>query len=659
MNSRISLAIWGIMKKYRTRSISLFVTLFLGLFLLNDHPAAAQQIPSQLTITGSDASSAPTIQLYVHAVDGQGSPISLDPSTLTILHDGSPVNDISIGSPYEAGTFTIFVLDIPQGVSDQLPTIQTAIQQYAGETYMKEQVDAVAIYTIGQLAATQLLGASQFRNEIINTFASPLAPVTGATALIDSLMGLINNLDSLKPQPDMVPQIVVFSDGTDVVSTEFEPADVPKTAAEMGVPIYTIVLSNESLDQQESQEGQNYMSQIAAGTLAQNARLSTAEDLQPIWEKLSSFREQTTVQYAIPEARGGDYTVELSLTNNPNISDSTVVTIPPGAPTVSIDLPEDSRSLSLPNLDQPVTLSLTTSVSWLDGVDREIETAQLLVNGLIVQDIDPGTLAKFDASLTNLTFGPNKIQIAIIDDQGSRAISPQVSLEISQGETSIPETVAPSTLTERIWERVRGVAIFVGGCLAVLVVLVLLIGITYLGRRSPILHRIGLVPLLSRTPFLRGYFAEARGITYKADRAKYMGRSASRYSSDIRGAGSRRGGKSGPQLPAFLEVIQATTQMPSRIELDAVEQKIGRSKSRADISFNRDATVSRVHATIVQEGDDYRIYDENSTSGTFVNEQGVLDHGLQLVDGDEIRLGAVRVRSRSFYFSKGFSVASS
>jgi pSer/pThr/pTyr-binding forkhead associated (FHA) protein len=444
----------------------------------------------------------------------------------------------------------------------------------------------------------------------------------------------------------MVPQIVVFSDGTDVVSTEFEPADVPRTAAELGVPIYTIALSNESLDQQESQEGQNYMGQIAAGTLAQSTRLSTAEELQPIWERISSFREQTTVQYSIPEAKGGDYTVELSLTNNANISDTAVVTIPPGAPTVSINLPEDSRSLSLPNLDQPVTLSLTTSVSWLDGVEREIETAQLLVNGLIVQDIDPGNLAKFDAPLSNLTFGTNKIQIAIIDDQGSRAISPEVSLEISQGETSIPETVAPSTLTERIWDRVRGVTIFIGGCLGILIVLVLLIGITYLGRRSSFLNRIGLVSFFYRVPFLRGYFADARNITYKADYAKSMGGSASRYSSDIRGAGSRRGGKSRSNLPAFLEVIQATTQMPSRIELDAVEQKIGRSKSRADISFNRDATVSRVHATIVQEGDDYRIYDENSTSGTFVNEQGVLDHGLQLVDGDEIRLGAVRLRFR-------------
>jgi pSer/pThr/pTyr-binding forkhead associated (FHA) protein len=120
---------------------------------------------------------------------------------------------------------------------------------------------------------------------------------------------------------------------------------------------------------------------------------------------------------------------------------------------------------------------------------------------------------------------------------------------------------------------------------------------------------------------------------------------ASRYSPDVKSAGSGRG-KNKPQLAAFLEVLQATTQMPDRLDLDKAEVKLGRSSSRADITFKDDGTVSRVHATIVQEGAGYRLFDERSTSGTFVNEQGVMDQGLQLVDGDEIRLGAVRLRFR-------------
>ncbi len=86
--------------------------------------------------------------------------------------------------------------------------------------------------------------------------------------------------------------------------------------------------------------------------------------------------------------------------------------------------------------------------------------------------------------------------------------------------------------------------------------------------------------------------------------------------------------------------------MDSRLDLDADELKLGRSSNRADIVFENDNTVSRIHASIVREGSDYRIFDEQSTGGTWVNGQRVPEHGMQLMDRDEIRLGAVRLQFR-------------
>jgi pSer/pThr/pTyr-binding forkhead associated (FHA) protein len=117
-----------------------------------------------------------------------------------------------------------------------------------------------------------------------------------------------------------------------------------------------------------------------------------------------------------------------------------------------------------------------------------------------------------------------------------------------------------------------------------------------------------------------------------------------RYSPEVR---STDRSKKGAAPTAFLEVLESMTQRSGRIELTSVEMKIGRSANQSDIVFNKDGTVSRIHATIVQEGNDYRIFDEQSTSGTFVNEQRVPEYGLQLVDGDEIRLGGVRLRFRN------------
>ncbi|MGH2537483.1 MAG: FHA domain-containing protein, partial [Candidatus Promineifilaceae bacterium] len=100
------------------------------------------------------------------------------------------------------------------------------------------------------------------------------------------------------------------------------------------------------------------------------------------------------------------------------------------------------------------------------------------------------------------------------------------------------------------------------------------------------------------------------------------------------------------QANAYLEVLEAVTRLPAAIGLTAEQHRLGRSPAQSDISLENDITVSRLHATVVLEGSDYRIYDENSTAGTWVNEQRVPDYGQQLMDGDEIRLGAARLRYR-------------
>jgi hypothetical protein len=96
----------------------------------------------------------------------------------------------------------------------------------------------------------------------------------------------------------------------------------------------------------------------------------------------------------------------------------------------------------------------------------------------------------------------------------------------------------------------------------------------------------------------------------------------------------------------YLEIVHSVTRMPSEVELTAVEHRLGRSPVQADIVFENDITISRLHATIVQEGSDYRIYDEGSTSGTIVNGQPVPDYGYQLLDGDEVILGDAMFRYR-------------
>jgi pSer/pThr/pTyr-binding forkhead associated (FHA) protein len=97
---------------------------------------------------------------------------------------------------------------------------------------------------------------------------------------------------------------------------------------------------------------------------------------------------------------------------------------------------------------------------------------------------------------------------------------------------------------------------------------------------------------------------------------------------------------------AYLEVIAAETPIASPIAISQEETRLGRSPNLADIALTQDLTVSRLHATLTWDGQVYRLYDEESTSGTWVNDERVPDYGTQLVDGDEIFLGKVHLRFR-------------
>jgi hypothetical protein len=75
----------------------------------------------------------------------------------------------------------------------------------------------------------------------------------------------------------------------------------------------------------------------------------------------------------------------------------------------------------------------------------------------------------------------------------------------------------------------------------------------------------------------------------------------------------------------------------SRIAVGEEPVIIGRAPE-CDVEL-ADATVSRRHAEIVRDGDAWFVRDLNSSNGTKVNGNGVVDQMLH--DGDEIRLGSV------------------
>ncbi|MFZ0547995.1 MAG: FHA domain-containing protein [Candidatus Promineifilaceae bacterium] len=653
------------------RKFAFFITLVAVLLgPLGSLRALAQEGgESWLFLSNADAESAPTITLRAYGVNPDGTPLDLSPTNLIVTNNGLGINNLTSGGPEAVGTFTVFIIDIPPGIQEQLPAIQQTIEQFASPPNMQEGLDYIAIYRVGETAAVQLLEPTHFYNAVRNFFATPLEPEGGPTALIDSLVGLLDNINSIKPDPNLYTSLVVMTDGTDAVSTQFEGQDVASHALAAHVPIHTISLTNVNLQPGGQEAGRTYLGTVAADSRGIGAALDDPTGIGAIWQRIGLFRNHTLLQYTVEDLSAGEQQIVLGLANEPAIQVQTTVTVSAAAPSVVLNLPEENREFTLSDLETPVQLSFSASVSWLDDIQREVTNAEILVNGTPVQSIDVTQLDRFSVQISDFTFGQNTVQIAITDNQGKRATSPAISLTVNEEVTNesegSPSTGGASTILR-----------YVIGCFVVLVLLVVLALLAVATRRWRLLQRLGLASALRRIPFLRPYLQDAAEVQRYGRKAEQYQKEFERYAPDNEQEEwgqpqeyapqqnwpeantwdqPEQGGEpwSPVQQPPmrqsdapYLEILESVTRMPPTIDLTAVEHRIGRSPAQADIVFENDITVSRLHASIVLENNAYRIYDEGSTSGTWVNEQPVSNQGQTLNDGDEIRLGAAVLRYR-------------
>jgi diguanylate cyclase (GGDEF)-like protein len=76
-------------------------------------------------------------------------------------------------------------------------------------------------------------------------------------------------------------------------------------------------------------------------------------------------------------------------------------------------------------------------------------------------------------------------------------------------------------------------------------------------------------------------------------------------------------------------------ELGKRLQLGTAPFEIGRS-AKNDLFIDQES-VSRHHARVVFDGSQYWLQDQNSTNGTYVNDEPVREHELR--DGDQIRIG--------------------
>ena len=92
-------------------------------------------------------------------------------------------------------------------------------------------------------------------------------------------------------------------------------------------------------------------------------------------------------------------------------------------------------------------------------------------------------------------------------------------------------------------------------------------------------------------------------------------------------------------------VVRNGPQAGVALTIDDDVTRLGRATD-CEISLD-DITVSRWHAEILRDGDDYRVRDAGSLNGTYVNNKRIDD--VTLHQGDELQVGKFRM----VFFHKG------
>lgn len=643
----------------KRRKLSIVVIVLVLLLGVMSQVGMAQTTIARLQITGIDANSLPNVDVTFYGQDSNGVPINPEGQLIDIKHNGIAVSadKIKVKGKLPTGTFTVFLLDLATGMEDQLPALRQTVESYAAIPYMEEQLDFAAIYRTDQLSAIEILPPTGFHNEIRNRFEVGLEKdvQSGPTALGDSLGDLLNRIESLRPRPEMMTSIIIISDGTDIVSKQF-PFDklelLGNLATQKGVMLNSIWLPN-SFTTDKGKQNLQALSALAGGGYTE---LSNTAQQTNLWQHISTFRNHQVISYEIPELKAGKATIQLTLPNLAGApTNQSETTLPESLSSLVLEIPEDARTLILSNPESPTNLKLKAKLTWLDGKVRNLKSANLFVNQKFIAAFDPINLADFTLPLP-LNEGENLVQLTVNDVDGTQAQSSPIILKVQKGE----KDSIPTVLQARNSSWVNSV----------------LIGLVVLGVTG-----IGVVLFKFGTPLLaaiRGRFNRTEDENEEVE--EYIGQSKppavvpsmryqpaeptvasgavkieklSEQQTVVPPARPDSADQTIPHIPvpgqmmATIEVVESVSKIQTNHPISRGEFLIGRSPT-VDLSFPNDPTISRIHATIVRDGNIYRIYDEQSTSGSYVNDQVVPEYGLQLADRDEIHLGAVHLRFRQF-----------
>ncbi len=604
----------------------------------------AQAAPTAV-ITAVDTGNFPEIQAYVAVTDGAGRHIpNLPASAFSLVENQSSIANLTLLEA-DLGVQIVFALDTNAAFRtrdaagiNRLDYIWQALSEFA-RSGLQAEADDISIITPEQT----LLAHGRSREPVIDALNRYTTNFVGAAdpgALISAGLNLASDVT---PRPGMRRMLVVFANGLPAGTPV---ADLVARAQATGILIHTVYVGPaEALET----VGAQTLSRLSQATNGLTLALQNARSLQPIFEAAANARPQYRLSYRSSIQTTGQHTLAASV----QLPDGRTLTTPEAGFQLRVEPPlviEPALPAQI-SLGESASLTVPIAVTFPDGHQRALREVQWVVEGQVVATA-AGDATTVDWPLEAYTESVTlTVHLRVTDELGFSADSKPQAVALVAAPTmtrataQLPSRMPPPSLLNLSLPIVA---------LSVLVAVVGGAGMFFWLRRRQTIQQRSIIggetipgqPLTSDPRLAR--LRETTPVGRDTPPPKTS--AASKKPATLpRLAIPKlpRSGRNAPLGRAYLEVIESGGGSAPRekIELHGQTVRLGRDPAAANIIF-ADRSVSRLHARIEEtRAGVFHLYDEGSTSGTWVNfTQISLIDGQELRSGDLINLGRVQLR---------------
>jgi hypothetical protein len=618
-----------------------------GLMAISISQVFAQADVDRIRFTLPDTSDFPMITFSLIALDSDRQIIT-DLSDLKLTEDGEEIGDF-LSETVKTGAEVIFVIDANTDIEERdedgglsrREKVRESILRFVDLYMDPDYVDRVSIIVPDEQSGRFLEESGiTFHNTVKNAVNFYLPSELGETPL-NNMMEMAIQQAEQGNEEGRSAAIVLFSDSSQI-NEQLEFEDLVDQALSSQAVIYGAILG----DTAETWEVDD-MQKLTNPTGGLQLHMPEPEDADPLYEMIRDRAVTTHVTYRSSLNSSGEHTIGAEIDGGTGEIAFDLIVAPPGV-ALSLDNSQPIIRVApeaLTPLEEvdPKIQPLAADLSWPDGHPRELASVTILVDGEPrsprIPVLDASGLLTFDWDIRELDSGLYAIQVQVEDELGLTAISEPIPLAIAVNRpvfqptatpaptpTLVPTPVPIPTPTPEpvaLIDLARDNVLFLGSGagIALLVVLVIIIIALIIRSRRKKRKALETPPPVGGSAYdtMAGRPPDT-GLTYAV---------APEFASLT--------------TDAYLEALENAPDHTTLIPLSGNNVALGRDPKMVQVRFN-DPSVSGLHARILESHGSYRIYDEGSTSGTYVNFQRIGLTPRVLNNRDEIHLGSVHLR---------------